>query len=100
MPQVQLIARHIMKPGTEQQVLPLVQELVQAARTEPGNLAFDAYRSMEHPDSYVLLERYASAEALADHRAAPHFNDIVLERLVPLLAERSIEEFDASAGPA
>jgi quinol monooxygenase YgiN len=95
MTQVVLIARHTMKPGTEQQVLPLVKELVQAARTEPGTLAFDAYRSMEDPDSYVLLERYASREALAEHRASPQFNEIVLQRLVPLLADRTLEEIDA-----
>jgi quinol monooxygenase YgiN len=100
MPPVLLIARHTMKPGTEQQVLPLVAALVEAARDEPGNLAFDAYRSMEDPATYVLLERYASAEALADHRAAAHFNEIVLERLVPLLADRTLEELEVPESPA
>jgi quinol monooxygenase YgiN len=94
MPQVQLIARHTMKPGTESQVLPLVEQLVDAARTEPGNLAFDAYRSFRDPDSYVLLERYASCEVLAAHRATPHFRQIVIEQLVPLLVDRTIDEFD------
>ena len=70
MPEVQLIARHAMKPGTENEVLPLVQELIQAARTEPGNLALDAYRSLQGPEHYVLLERYASRDALAAHCAA------------------------------
>jgi quinol monooxygenase YgiN len=94
MPQVQLIARHTMKPGTENQVLPLVEQLVDAARTEPGNLAFDAYRSFREPSSYVLLERYASHEAVAAHRATAHFQEIVIGQLVPLLADRTIEEFD------
>jgi quinol monooxygenase YgiN len=100
MPEVQLIARHTMKPRTEQTVLPLVEQLIDAARTEPGNLAFDAYRSLRDLDSYVLLERYASREALAAHRATPHFQKIVLEQLVPLLAERKIDEFDVQAGTA
>jgi quinol monooxygenase YgiN len=94
MSEVQLIARHTMKPGTEASVLRLVGRLVQAARTEPGNLAFDAYRSIEDPSRYVLLERYKSREALAAHRSAPHFKNIVLEQLVPLLAERTIEEIE------
>ena len=88
-----------MKPGTENEVLPLVQDLIQATRTEPGNLAFDAYRSLQEPKSYVLLERYASRDALAAHRAAPHFQKIVIEQLVPLLAARTIDEFDV-ADPA
>jgi quinol monooxygenase YgiN len=94
MSEVQLIARHTMKPGTEKEVLPLVERLVDAARTEPGNLAFDAYRSFREPSSYVLLERYASREALAAHRATPHFQEIVIARLVPLLAHRTVDEFD------
>jgi len=94
MPEVQLIARHTMKPGTENDVLPLVEQLVDAARTEPGNLAFDAYRNMREPTSYVLLERYASREALAAHRASPHFQEIVIEQLVPRLTTRTIDEFD------
>lgn len=96
MPEVQLIARHTMKPGTESEVLPLVQELVNAARSEPGNLAFDAYRSLYNPESYVLLERYASRDALAAHRATPHFRQIVMKQLVPLLAARIVDEFDVT----
>lgn len=94
MSEVQLIARHTMKPGTEDQVLPLVDRLIDAARAEPGNLAFDAYRSVRDPHSYVLLERYMSREALAAHRATPHFQEIVIEQLVPLLAQRTIDEFE------
>ena len=100
MPEVQLIARHTMKPGTENEVLSLVNELVEAARSEPGNLAFDAYRSLSNPESYVLLERYVSRDALAAHRASEHFQQIVIGKLVPLLADRTIDEFDVAATPA
>ena len=68
--------------------------LVDAARTEPGNLAFDAYRSFRDPNAYVLLERYGSRDALAAHRATPHFQGVVIEQLVPLLADRTIDELD------
>jgi hypothetical protein len=42
----------------------------------------------------VLLERYASRDALVAHRATPHLQEIVIERLVPLLADRTIDECD------
>ena len=100
MHEVQLIARHTMKPGTEHDVLPLVEQLIDAARTEPGNLAFDAYRSLRDPNTYVLLERYASRDALAAHRATAHFQQIVIEQLVPQLASRTIDEFDVPEGSA
>ncbi len=94
MPEVQLIARHTMKPGTDETVLRLVGELVAASRQEAGNLAFEAFRSADDPNRYVLLERYVSREAVAAHRATPHFQTIVLDQLVPLLAERTVEELD------
>ncbi len=97
MTEVLLIARHTMKPDQEATVLPLVEQLVEATRSEPGNLSFDAYRSLRDPASYVLLERYVSREALAAHRETPHFQGILLSEIVPLLAHRTIEEYDVPA---
>ena len=94
MTEVLLIARHTMKPECEATVLPLLEQLVDATRAEPGNLSFDAYRSIRDPASYVLLERYASRDALAAHRATEHFQEILLSQIVPRLAERTIEEYD------
>jgi quinol monooxygenase YgiN len=95
MTQLQVIARHTIKSGNEDEVLALVPQLVRAARTEPGNVAFDAYFSTENPRSYVLLERYASRQAFADHRETDHFKDLVLNQIVPRLESRTIEQFDA-----
>jgi quinol monooxygenase YgiN len=94
MSQVQLIARHTIKPGHEDEVLALLPGFVDAARAEPGNIAFDAYRKMGDGSSYVLLECYASREALAEHRSTPHFTQVLLGKIVPLLDSRTIEEYD------
>jgi quinol monooxygenase YgiN len=45
----------------------------------------------------VLLERYSSHEALAEHRRTPHFTDLLLGRIVPLLSARVVEEYDVPA---
>ncbi|MFJ9779177.1 putative quinol monooxygenase [Amycolatopsis sp. NPDC101161] len=94
MSQIQLIARHTIKPGEEAAVFAALRQLITAARTEPGNLAFEAYRSIDDERSYVLLERYASPEALAAHREAPHFKEHLLGEIAPRLANRVIEEYD------
>jgi len=94
MPELQVIARHTMRRGTEDQALGLVADLIAASRTEPGNLGFAAYRSFDDPQSYVLLERYASRAAFAAHRESEHFKDIVLGRLAPILESRTVEAFD------
>lgn len=57
-----------MKAGAEREVLSVLPELVRDARTEPGNLAFDAYRDTEDERSYVLLERYVSRDAFTAHQ--------------------------------
>jgi quinol monooxygenase YgiN len=92
--ELQVIARHAIAAGNEDKVYALLAELISAARTEPGNLAFDAFRSTEDPLRYVLLERYTSREAFADHRETRHFKDIMLGQILPLLASRDIEQYD------
>jgi hypothetical protein len=48
----------------------------------------------------VLLERYVSREALAEHHSAPHFTRMLLGQIVPLLESRTGEEYDVPGQPA
>jgi quinol monooxygenase YgiN len=97
MAQVQIIARHRIKEGHENEVLALLGQFIEAARDEPGNLAFDSYGKTGDRRSYVLLERYTSREALAAHRQTPHFTGLLLTQIVPLLEARTVEEYDVPA---
>lgn len=94
MPQVQLIARHSIKPGHEDEVFGLLAGFTETVREEAGCLAFDTYLKLGSERSYVLLERYTSREALAAHRASAHFRQVLLAKIVPLLSSRTIEEYD------
>jgi quinol monooxygenase YgiN len=94
MPELQVIARHRMKAGEEDAVLALLPAFIQAARAEPGNVAFDAYRQLDDDRAYVLPERYRSREAFAAHRATPHFTEVLLGQIVPRLESRVIESYD------
>jgi quinol monooxygenase YgiN len=95
MPELQVIAHHTMKEGAEEEVLALVPQLVAASRAEPGCVSFDAYRKLDEPRTYVLLERYASREAFAAHRDSEHFKHLVLDLIAPRLERRVVEELDA-----
>jgi quinol monooxygenase YgiN len=94
MTHIQIIARHTIKEGHEEEVLKTLSGFIEAARQEAGNLAFDSYRKIGDLRSYVLLERYASREALDVHRRSRHFTDLLLGQIVPLLEDRSVEEYD------
>lgn len=93
MPQQQGIVHYTVRPGNEEAFLPLLREFVAAVRGEPGNVSFDAYQSLEDERTYVLLGRYASPEAVLDHRASEHFRRLVLEQISPLLEVRRIQGF-------
>lgn len=96
MPELQVIARYTISAGKEAEVLALLSRLAEASRAEPGNVSFDAYLRLDDDRKVVLLERYASRDAFAAHRETPHFADLVLDRIVPLLDSRVVEEYDAA----
>ena len=45
-------------------------------RDEPGNNFYALHKSKTDPQLYVVLEQYKDMEAIAAHRAAPHFKDL------------------------
>jgi quinol monooxygenase YgiN len=94
MTELQVIARYTISAGQEDEVLSLLATLIAAVREEPGNLAFTAYRQLGEDREVVLLERYASREALAAHRETAHFRDLVLGQIVPRLDSRVVELYD------
>jgi quinol monooxygenase YgiN len=99
MPQQQGIVHYTVRAGHEAAFLPLLQEFVEAVRREPGNLSFDAYRSLEDERTYVLLGRYVSQEAVLEHRASEHFRRLVLDQIAPLLDVRRIQGFAVPEEP-
>jgi quinol monooxygenase YgiN len=99
MPELQVIARHTMAAGKEEELLALYPKLIAASRQEPGNVSFVAYRQLDEDREIVLLERYASRKAFEEHRASPHFKELVLEGIIPLLSNRTIEMFDPEDPP-
>jgi quinol monooxygenase YgiN len=94
MSELQVIARYTISAGREADVLAMLATLQAAARDEPGNLAFDVYREVDDDRHVVLLERYSSQQAFAAHRETPHFTEIVLGQIVPLLDTRVVESYD------
>ena len=72
---VKIVAILTAKPGKADALKALMDGMVVASRAEPGNLRYDIWREKAEPNRLVLDELYASDEAVAAHRAAPHFQD-------------------------
>jgi quinol monooxygenase YgiN len=91
MEEVALIVHYQALAGRGDDVAALLAQHTAATRAEPGNLDFVALRGTEDPDSFVLYERYESADAFKAHQASPHFEGIAVAQIRPLLAERRLE---------
>ncbi|MCW2761187.1 MAG: antibiotic biosynthesis monooxygenase [Marmoricola sp.] len=96
MSELQVIARYTVAKENAEKVLELISSLVEASRTEPGCLAFDAYRRVDDDTKIVLLERYTSRADFDAHRETEHFKSLVLEQIVPLLESRTFEAYDVA----
>ena len=89
--EVAIVVHYQAQPGRGNEVAALLARHAAATRAEPGNLDFAALRSRENPDSFVLYERYSSADAFEAHLASPHYEGIAVARIRPLLKDRTVE---------
>lgn len=93
-----VIARYRTDPQNAAAVAELLLPLAAASRTEPGNHGYEVLVSQHDPGSFVIVEHYPDRHAFDAHLASPHFNDIAVARIRPLLADRVVEFFDEIPG--
>ncbi|WOX21302.1 putative quinol monooxygenase [Streptomyces solicathayae] len=73
MPQpIQLVILITTLPGRGQEQIAAFEGLAPLVRAEPGCLQYDMHQVSGDADRFVLIERWASQEALAAHDATPH----------------------------
>jgi quinol monooxygenase YgiN len=69
---IRVVAALRAQPGKGAEVLELWPSLAEQVRAEDGCLAYDLHRVAGDDDRFVVLERWASLDALEAHRVAPH----------------------------
>ena len=75
------------KAGKEDRMLEVIRELTPATRAEPGNLFYQAQRSLEDPRVFLLYEQYADEAGYQAHQDSEHFTRLVKEEAIPELLE-------------
>ncbi|KTB66717.1 MULTISPECIES: putative quinol monooxygenase [Pseudomonas] len=70
--EVQLVVMINTQPGKGSQQLAAFQALAPKVRAEHGCLHYDLHPVVGNPDSFVLIEKWASKAALDAHHVAPH----------------------------
>lgn len=83
---VKIVAVLKARPGAADRLRALIEGMLEPSRAEPGNLRYDLWQDQSEPGRYVLDELYADSDAVAAHRATPHFQAFVAE--INDLAER------------
>ncbi len=77
MSEIHIIAHLDAKVEHRDALVPVLQELVHASRKEQGNRRYDLMEDKENPLAFVFIECWASAEAIEEHNASPHFQRFV-----------------------
>ena len=94
-----LVAQYQAQPGRGDEVEAAIKRMALLVKQhEPGCILYQANRSRENPDHFLLYEQYADEAALAAHRVMPHFKEIVEGTIVPMLDKREREFFTLVAG--
>lgn len=88
-----VIAMWTAKPGEDDYVAQVLQELTPINRAEPKMISFEAHRAVEEPTRFVLVERYTDASGYEDHRSGAPFQERVVGDLIPRLADRIVSSF-------
>lgn len=83
------------QPGQEEAVRLLLLQAAAAVREhEPGNLLYVAHQDAADPAHFLVYEQYADQGALEAHRDSAHYQEVVVGKIVPLLATRQVTFFN------
>lgn len=85
-----VIAKWQVKEGELEAVLALLTDVVRESTNEPGNLFYKIHQDKQEKHTLVLYEGYVDAAAVDAHRNSAHFQEVVIGKIVPLLANREV----------
>ena len=68
-----IVVKFKTKPEWTEKFVELVTPFTTATRAEPGNLWFEWSRSIDEPDTFVLVEAFADDDAAGAHVNSEHF---------------------------
>jgi quinol monooxygenase YgiN len=75
------------RPGKAADLKALLVSMAPHCRAEPGNLRWDIWEDESQPSRYVLDELYRDDDAVAAHRATPHYENYLAQ--IGALADRT-----------
>jgi len=75
------------KEGKADRLEAVIGELMEPSRAEPGNVFYQAQRSVDDPRLFYLYEQYVDESGYQAHQDSEHFTRLVKEEAIPDLLE-------------
>ena len=83
----------VAKPGNEETIHGILQQLGEASRQEPGVITYTTHVDPDNPREFFIYEKYHDFSGLEAHQETAHFKELVLETALPLLESRVRKTF-------
>ena len=80
-----IVAKLKAKVGEEDKMEKVLRDMVSKVEQEEGCLLYTLHRSQDDPAVFLFYEQYEDEEAIAYHRATPHYKELTEVLLPPLL---------------
>ena len=78
-------------PKDADTVEPLLRELRDASRKEPGVVQYDVFRGVKDPNVFAFWEFYRDEESFQAHIASEHFQRIFANNVRSLVQDSSVQ---------
>lgn len=70
--EIRVVATVIVKPEFLIEVTAALHDMIEPSRQELGCLQYDLHQDIDHPETFIFYERWASKEALSQHNDTDH----------------------------
>ena len=87
---IHVFATWKVKNGQVSNVLNLLKTVQNESIKEKGNLFYKIHQSNTDLNTIVLFEGYTDEDAIAIHRNSSYYQDLVIQKIIPLLEKREI----------
>jgi quinol monooxygenase YgiN len=95
---IYVVAELTLKPGMADKAVAEARKVVAGTIKEDGCIFYDMHRSIHDPDKLVVVERWASREALDAHMHTPHLQawraagkEFVVNRKVEIITAEKVD---------
>ena len=72
-----LLVDLVAKPGKENDLKAVFENLVEPSRAEAGCIEYTLYQSQDNPSAFTVVEKWKDQAALDNHETLPHFTENV-----------------------